>query len=98
MRVEHRMNATEQGAAAALNLIKGDVEPFAPLPYFWTDQYDVKIQVHGHLAGDCEAAIEEGSVDDGRFVALYRAGGELTAVLGWNATARVPGYRKLLLG
>jgi 3-phenylpropionate/trans-cinnamate dioxygenase ferredoxin reductase subunit len=98
MRVEHRMNATEQGAAAALNLIKGDVEPFAPLPYFWTDQYDVKIQVHGHLPDGCEAAIEEGSVDGGKFVALYRAGGQLSAVLGWNAPARVPAYRKLLLG
>jgi len=97
MRVEHRMNATEQGAAAALNLLKGDVAPFAPLPYFWTDQYNVKIQVHGRLPDGCEAAIEEGSVDDGKFVALYRAEGLLTAVLGWNAPARVPAYRKLLI-
>jgi len=96
MRVEHRMNATEQGAAAALNLLKGDVAPFAPLPYFWTDQYNVKIQVHGHLSDGCEAAVEEGSVDDGKFVALYREEGLLTAVLGWNAPARVPAYRKLL--
>jgi len=98
MRVEHRMNATEQGAAAARNLLRGDTEPFAPLPYFWTDQYNVKIQVHGYLPDGCTAAIEEGSVDDGKFVALYRADGVLTAVLGWNAPARVPGYRKLLLG
>jgi 3-phenylpropionate/trans-cinnamate dioxygenase ferredoxin reductase subunit len=97
MRVEHRMNATEQGAAAALNLLMGDVAPFAPLPYFWTDQYKVKIQVHGYLPDGCEAAIEEGSVDDGRFVALYRENGLLTAVLGWNAPARVLAYRKLLV-
>ena len=97
MRVEHRMNATEQGAAAARNLLKGDVEAFAPLPYFWTDQYKVKIQVHGDLPEGCEAAIEEGSPDDGKFVALYRKDGRLTAVLGWNAPARVPAYRKLLL-
>jgi 3-phenylpropionate/trans-cinnamate dioxygenase ferredoxin reductase subunit len=97
MRVEHRTNATEQGAAAALNLLKGDVSPYAPVPYFWTDQYDVKIQVHGYLPDGCEAAIEEGSVDDGTFVALYRADGVLTAVLGWNAPARILAYRKLLL-
>jgi NADPH-dependent 2,4-dienoyl-CoA reductase/sulfur reductase-like enzyme len=97
MRVEHRMNATEQGAAAALNLLKGDVAPFAPLPYFWTDQYNVKIQVHGYLPDGCEAAIEEGGVEDGSFVAVYHADGLLTGVLGWNAASRVPAYRKLLL-
>jgi 3-phenylpropionate/trans-cinnamate dioxygenase ferredoxin reductase component len=98
MRVEHRMHAAEQGAAAARNLLHGDVEPFAPLPYFWTDQYRVKIQVHGDpdIAG-CSATVEEGSIDDGKFVALYRRDGVVTAVLGWNAASRVPGYRKLLL-
>jgi hypothetical protein len=54
--------------------------------------------VHGYLPDGCEAAIEEGSADDGKFVALYRKDRVLTAVLGWNAPARVPGYRKLLLG
>ena len=46
----------------------------------------------------CEAVIEEGSPGDGKFVALYRKDGVPTAVLGWNAPARVPAYRKLLLG
>jgi 3-phenylpropionate/trans-cinnamate dioxygenase ferredoxin reductase component len=98
MRVEHRMNATEQGSAAAVNLLKGDVQPFAPLPYFWSDQYNVKIQVHGHLSDDAEAAIEEGSPADGKFVALYRKDGAPTAVLGWNSPARLIRYRKMLLG
>jgi NADPH-dependent 2,4-dienoyl-CoA reductase/sulfur reductase-like enzyme len=98
MRVEHRMNATEQGTAAAVNLLKGDVQPFAPLPYFWSDQYNVKIQVHGHLPDGAEAAIEEGSPADGKFVALYRKDGAPTAVLGWNSPARLIRYRKLLLG
>jgi 3-phenylpropionate/trans-cinnamate dioxygenase ferredoxin reductase component len=98
MRVEHRMNATEQGSAAAVNLLKGDVQPFAPLPYFWSDQYTVKIQVHGHLSDGDEATIEEGSPADGKFVALYRKDGAPTAVVGWNSPARLIRYRKLLLG
>jgi 3-phenylpropionate/trans-cinnamate dioxygenase ferredoxin reductase subunit len=98
MRVEHRMNATEQGSAAAVNLLKGDVQPFAPLPYFWSDQYTVKIQVHGHLSDGAEATIEEGSPADGKFVALYRKDGAPTAVVGWNSPARLIRYRKLLLG
>jgi 3-phenylpropionate/trans-cinnamate dioxygenase ferredoxin reductase component len=98
MRVEHRMNATEQGSAAAVNLLKGDVQPFAPLPYFWSDQYTVKIQVHGHLSDGADATIEEGSPADGKFVALYRKDGAPTAVVGWNSPARLIRYRKLLLG
>jgi 3-phenylpropionate/trans-cinnamate dioxygenase ferredoxin reductase component len=98
MRLEHRMNATEQGSAAAVNLLKGDVRPFAPLPYFWSDQYTVKIQVHGHVTDGGELSIEDGSPADGKFVALYREDGAPTAVLGWNSPARLIRYRKLLLG
>jgi NADPH-dependent 2,4-dienoyl-CoA reductase/sulfur reductase-like enzyme len=98
MRLEHRMNATEQGSAAAVNLLKGDVQPFAPLPYFWSDQYTVKIQVHGHVTDGGEPSIEDGSPADGKFVALYREDGAPTAVLGWNSPARLIRYRKLLLG
>ena len=98
MRIEHRMNATEQGSAAAVNLLKGDVQPFAPLPYFWSDQYNVKLQVHGHPADGAEIAIEDGSPADGKFVALFRKDGAPTAVLGWNSPARLIRYRKLLLG
>jgi NADPH-dependent 2,4-dienoyl-CoA reductase/sulfur reductase-like enzyme len=98
MRVEHRMNATEQGSAAAVNLLKGNLRPFAPLPYFWSDQYNVKLQVHGHPADGAEIAIEDGSPADGKFVALYRTDGAPTAALGWNSPARLIRYRKLLLG
>jgi 3-phenylpropionate/trans-cinnamate dioxygenase ferredoxin reductase subunit len=98
MRVEHRMNATEQGSAAAVNLLTGNLRPFAPLPYFWSDQYNVKLQVHGHPADGAEIAIEDGSPADGKFVALYRKDGAPTAALGWNSPARLIRYRKLLLG
>lgn len=97
MRLEHRMNASEQGRAAAQNLLNGDVTPFSPLPYFWTDQYDVKIQVHGVVPDGSEVSLEEGSFDDDRFVAVYRKNGKLTAVLGWKAAARILPYRKILL-
>ncbi|XVQ14706.1 NAD(P)/FAD-dependent oxidoreductase [Spirillospora sp. CA-255316] len=97
MRLEHRMNATEQGTAAARNLLHGDTKPFSPLPYFWTDQYDVKIQAHGLLPADAEVTIEEGTPADGRFVASYRADGRLMGVLAWNAPKLILPFRKLLL-
>jgi NADPH-dependent 2,4-dienoyl-CoA reductase/sulfur reductase-like enzyme len=98
MRLEHRMNATEQGAAAATNLLKGDDgEPFAPLPYFWSDHYNVKIQVHGWITPESEFSVVEGSIEEGKFVGLYHHLGRLTAVLGWNSPAKLLPYRKRLL-
>ncbi|MFC5754050.1 NAD(P)/FAD-dependent oxidoreductase [Actinomadura rugatobispora] len=97
MRLEHRMNATEQGTAAARNLLHGDDKPFSPLPYFWTDQYDVKIQAHGVLPADAEVTIEEGTPADGKFVASYRSEGRLMGVLAWNAPKLILPFRKLLL-
>ena len=95
-RVEHRMNATEMGTHAARNLL-GANEPFDPVPYFWSDQYKVKIQVHGDVRSSDTVTIEEGTIEDGKFVALYYRDGVPAAVLGWNAPARIPHYRKRLL-
>ena len=97
MRLEHRTNATEQGTAAANNLLHSDVKPFAPLPYFWTDQYNVKIQVHGVPGEDAELTLEQGALGDEKFIAMYRSNGEPTAVLGWNAPGKILPYRKQLL-
>ena len=51
MRLEHWTNATEQGVAAAERLLvgDGDAQPFAPVPFVWSDQYDVKIQCVGRF-------------------------------------------------
>jgi 3-phenylpropionate/trans-cinnamate dioxygenase ferredoxin reductase component len=97
VRVEHRMNATETGTCAARNLL-GATVPFDPVPYFWSDQYKVKLQVHGDLTGSDTVTVEEGAIGDGKFVALFHRDGVPTAVLGWNAPARMPAYRKQLLG
>ncbi|MDX2876725.1 NAD(P)/FAD-dependent oxidoreductase, partial [Streptomyces ipomoeae] len=80
MRIEHRTNATEQGMAAARNLL-GARRPFAPVPYFWSDQYDMKIRAYGHLRGHDEVQIAEGSLAERKFTAVYRTGDHLTGVL-----------------
>ncbi|WP_345679101.1 NAD(P)/FAD-dependent oxidoreductase [Yinghuangia aomiensis] len=98
MRLEHRTNAGEQGAAAAFNLLHGPVRPYAPLPYFWTDQFGIKVQACGVLAEDSDVAIEFGAVEQDRFVAAYRSAGRLTGVVTWNAPAQMVAYRAELLG
>jgi NADPH-dependent 2,4-dienoyl-CoA reductase/sulfur reductase-like enzyme len=97
MRLEHRMNATEQGIAAARNMLLGDVAPFAPVPYFWTDQYDTRIQVHGVLPPGAEPAVVEGDPASDRFTVLYRQGGRTHAVLTWNNPKSARRYRSELV-
>ncbi|MFE7274108.1 NAD(P)/FAD-dependent oxidoreductase [Streptomyces sp. NPDC057623] len=82
MRIEHRTNAAEQGMAAARNLLHPHArKPFAPVPYFWSDQYDMKIQAYGYLRGHDEVAVVEGDLAEGRFVAAYRRGDRVTGAL-----------------
>ncbi|MGW3287444.1 NAD(P)/FAD-dependent oxidoreductase [Streptomyces sp. NPDC001002] len=82
MRIEHRTNAAEQGIAAARNLLRADArKPFAPVPYFWSDQYDMKIQAYGYLRGHDEVAVVEGDLAERRFVAAYRTGDRVAGAL-----------------
>ncbi|WP_233257282.1 NAD(P)/FAD-dependent oxidoreductase [Promicromonospora sp. AC04] len=83
LRLENRTNATEQAAAVAANIL-GEDRPYVPVPYFWTDQFDAKIQVHGVLPTNAEVDIVDGATADRRFVALYRQAGRTVGVLGWN--------------
>ncbi|NNN29955.1 FAD-dependent oxidoreductase [Streptomyces sp. S3(2020)] len=82
MRIEHRTNAAEQGMAAARNLLGPQArKPFAPVPYFWSDQYDMRIQAYGFLRGHDEVAVVEGDLAERRFVALYRTGDRVSGAL-----------------
>lgn len=100
MRVEHWTTAAEQGAAAASNLLamsRGETPvPFAAVPFFWSDQYDAKIQYLGRGSGDDEVRVIAGSPDDRRFVALYGSGGRLRAALGVSMPKMVMPFRRLI--
>jgi NADPH-dependent 2,4-dienoyl-CoA reductase/sulfur reductase-like enzyme len=102
MRLEHWTNAAEQGAAAARNLLAtsagGTGTPYASVPFFWSDQYDARIQFLGHASDSDDVEVVDGSVEEGRFVALYGAAGRLRAVLGVSLPRLVMPYRRLLAG
>ncbi|GAA4088532.1 NAD(P)/FAD-dependent oxidoreductase [Streptomyces shaanxiensis] len=84
-RIEHWSNATEQAKTAARTLLTG-VSAAAPLtaPYFWSDQYQVRIQVAGHVAPGAVPEVVEGDVDSRTFTAVYRREGTPVAVLSLN--------------
>lgn len=100
MRVEHWTTASEQGAAAASNLLavsRGEQpKPYGAVPFFWSDQFTARIQFLGRANGDETAHIVVGSPDDRSFVALYEKDGYLKAALGVSRPKQLMPFRKLL--
>ncbi|MGW2567849.1 NAD(P)/FAD-dependent oxidoreductase [Streptomyces sp. NPDC001537] len=97
-RVEHWTGARERPDAAVATLLAGGaVEPGVPRPpYFWSDQYGVKIQFAGHAAGADSVTVEEGAADDRNVLAVYRRAGQPVAVLGMNQPRLFTRWRKQL--
>ncbi len=98
MRVEHWDNAVEQGAYAARRLMLTDEEavPFTPVPWFWSDQYDRKVQLAGRPRPDDEVALVDGSFEERRVAVIYGREGLLTAVFGMNRPRQVMQFKGLL--
>ncbi|MGH9035749.1 MAG: oxidoreductase C-terminal domain-containing protein, partial [Acidimicrobiia bacterium] len=67
-----------------------------PVPYFWSDQYDTKIQFLGRAAPDDQVAVVDGSLDEGRFVALFGRAGCLVGALAFNRPRQLMAYRRLI--
>jgi NADPH-dependent 2,4-dienoyl-CoA reductase/sulfur reductase-like enzyme len=96
-RIEHWTNAAEMASHVAL-VLGGSLVPYAPVPYFWSDQYNHKIQFLGRAHPADEVRIVAGSVDEGAWLALYRSGDRLTAALGVSKVRALAPYRALLAG
>jgi NADPH-dependent 2,4-dienoyl-CoA reductase/sulfur reductase-like enzyme len=97
MRVEHWDNAISMGAHAARRLLDpGPGALYAPIPWFWSDQYDRKIQLAGRAGAGDDVEVVAGSIDDRRFTALYGRAGRVVGVLGMNMPAKVMRSRALV--
>lgn len=97
-RIEHWENAAEQGQHAARSLLAGraEAQPYRPVPYFWSDQYDVKIQVLGFPAPEDDIVVVDGSTDSSRFVAVYGRSGTLSGALAFSRPRQLMAFRSLL--
>jgi 3-phenylpropionate/trans-cinnamate dioxygenase ferredoxin reductase component len=95
MRLEHWTNATEQGVHAARRLL-GHRDPFAPVPFVWSDQYDRKIQTVGRVTADADVHVAHGTLAERQFVALFGGGGRLVGALGFNRPRLVMQYRRMI--
>jgi NADPH-dependent 2,4-dienoyl-CoA reductase/sulfur reductase-like enzyme len=96
MRVEHWDNAVEQADAVARNLFAapGEASVYDPVPYSWSDQYNLHMRLAGLAEGTAE--VIDGSPDDGRFAVTYRIGGVQVGALCVNRPAKFAAQRKAL--
>jgi 3-phenylpropionate/trans-cinnamate dioxygenase ferredoxin reductase subunit len=94
LRLECVQNAIDQAKTAAA-AIQGDGQPYDPVPWFWSDQYDLKLQIAGVMDGH-DAAEVKGDPGVPHFSVEYRRAGRLIAVDAINdARAYMTGRRRI---
>jgi 3-phenylpropionate/trans-cinnamate dioxygenase ferredoxin reductase component len=98
LRIEHWTTAAEHGQLAGRNVLLDASErnPHQATPYFWSDQYGVKIQAIGLPAIGQQTELIEQSEDGERLVAARILDGRVVGVVAINAAKRLMWYRKLL--
>ncbi|WP_137891241.1 FAD-dependent oxidoreductase [Ramlibacter sp. 2FC] len=94
IRLESVQNAADQGRAVAARLT-GKPEAYAAVPWFWTDQYDLKLQISGLSTGHDESVVT-GSLEERSFSVLLFKRGQLVAVESVNRASDFMAARKLL--
>lgn len=94
IRVEHYDNALRQGEAAGRNML-GEGRPYTPVPYFWSDQYDLRFQYVGH-AHTWDHVVLRGQPADGAFTAFYLREGRLRAALAVNRPRDLATLKRLI--
>ncbi len=94
LRLESVHNATEQGKTAALDIL-GRAEPYAQVPWFWSDQYDLKLQMTG-IADNYSSLVLRGEPASRSFAVFYFAGGRLIAVHAVNSPREFMLSKKLI--
>ena len=87
IRVEHWSNVADQARVMVPSMLGQEPPEVVAVPYFWSDQYDVKIQCLGEPSPDDIVHVTE---DDGRkFLAYYERDGVLVAVVGGGMPGKV---------
>lgn len=94
MRLESWQNAQEQGIAAARAAL-GTAVNHQPLPWFWSDQYDVNLQIFG-VPTPKHQVVMRGDADSNSFVMFFLDGDQVAAAMGPNAARDLRFARRLI--
>ncbi|MCZ4297121.1 FAD-dependent oxidoreductase [Henriciella marina] len=94
-RLESVHNAIEQGKLAAA-AIMGKPRPALDCPWFWSDQYNIKLQIAGLSQGYDEIVVR-GDVEAKKFAAFYKKNGRLIAVDAINSPPEFIASKRLIM-
>lgn len=94
LRLESWQNAQEQGMAAARSALGRGVD-HQPLPWFWSDQYDMNLQICG-MPSATDRVVMRGQPDAGSFLLFYLDGDIVRAAIGVNAARELRFARRLI--
>ena len=96
VRIEHWTNALEQPRTTVATLLGTGQPTPTPVPYFWSDQYGVRIQFAGSRREGDVVRVVEGSFADRSFLVAYERNDETVAVLGLNQPRLFTRWRRQL--
>ena len=95
VRLESVQNATDQARCVAARIAGGSVDRYAALPWFWTHQFDLNVQIAG-LGGEQDDTVTVGDVAGEKFSVLRFRAGRLACVESVNSPADHMAARKIL--
>lgn len=95
IRLESVQHATDQARTAATALLQDEPPPYVAVPWFWSDQYELKLQMAG-LAGGYDQQVVRGKVNAAGFSVCYFRGDQFIAMDSINRPMDHAAARKLL--
>ena len=93
-RLESVQNAVDQGKIAAASLL-GQSVPYQDLPWFWSDQYDIKLQIAGYNFDSVQSLVR-GDPASGHFAIFHLKGDQVQAVEAINSPPEFMMGRQLI--
>ncbi|HJU11483.1 MAG TPA: FAD-dependent oxidoreductase [Candidatus Binataceae bacterium] len=93
VRLESWANAQNQAIAVAKAMLGGD-SPYRDVPYFWSDQYETKLQILGIFANHDDVVVRGN--DDSRFMSFYMNGDKIIAVAGIDCPQEIAAARRIM--
>ncbi|MGE4059340.1 MAG: NAD(P)/FAD-dependent oxidoreductase [Sphingomonadales bacterium] len=94
LRLESVQNAVDQAKTAA-NAMCGELKEYAEVPWFWSDQYDLKLQIVG-LSEPGDEVVIRGNPEDRKFSAIYLRHGQFVAINAINMIKDFMAAKKLI--
>ncbi len=94
LRLESVQNAIEQGKAAAASICAAPFD-YNPVPWFWSDQYELKLQIAGLIDG-ADTMVRRGDPEEGKFALFHLKEGRLIACEAVNSAPEYMAAQRMI--